>query len=133
LTVAIVVFGLLLGTTAFGADDHFPFAPFRMYARYRAPSQSVEDTRIIGLTGSGARTFLHERNSGIRRAEIEGQEPLYVAEPQRLARIAEAYNRKNPEREPVVRVILEKRWHGVEDGRPTGRTTTENIVEWTAQ
>lgn len=129
----VVVFGLLLAGTFVGSDDHFPFGPFRMYARYRAPDQPVEDTRVIGVNRDGRRFALHERNCGIRRAEIEGQEPLYVADPRRLGRIADAYNTLHPNASPVVQVIVTKTWHDVADARPTGRSHTETVVEWRDQ
>src|SRR3954454_21587933 len=85
---ATVVCGvLLLGGTLYGADDDFPFGPFRMYATSPDPNGDAKDTRVEGVDATGKTVQLTEGNSGIRRAEIEGQEGAYVAAPSRLAEV----------------------------------------------
>jgi hypothetical protein len=39
---------------------------------------------------------LGEKETGLRRAEVEGQQDLFVADPSRLLEVAAAYHRRNP-------------------------------------
>jgi hypothetical protein len=123
---------LLLAGTAWGQDDHFPFGPFRMYAGYNPPDEPAPDTRVEGVDRTGAVIVLNELNSGIRRAEIEGQQPRYVAEPTLLRQVAAAYADRNPGAPGLVEVRIVTRWHGIRDSRPTGTHTDELIVSWRA-
>ncbi|MFD0785078.1 hypothetical protein ACFQZ8_14325, partial [Micromonospora azadirachtae] len=72
---------VLLAGTLWGADDHFPFGPFRMYATSNPPNAPAPDTRVEGVDRTGAVVGLGEDATGIRRAEIEGQQSRYVADP----------------------------------------------------
>lgn len=130
LAVAGVVLALLAVTSLFGSDDHFPFAPFRMYATYHAPDGAAEDTLLVGVNTKGRRVALWERTVGVRRAEIEGQKPALVAEPERLAQFADNYARLHPGRPPLVRVELLTRWHTIRDSRPTGESYVEVEATW---
>jgi hypothetical protein len=130
LIVTALCFGLLLVGTVWGDDDHFPFGPFRMYATNEGPNAPAADTRVEAVTGDGRVIQLDERNSGVRRAEIEGQQGLYVSNPARLAEIAEAYHRVNPAAVPLVEVRIVVRWHGIHHSRPTGTYTDETIADW---
>jgi hypothetical protein len=123
---------LLLAGTLFGQDDHFPFGPFRMYATASGPDQPAPDTRLEGVDTTGAVVPLTERNSGIRRAELEGQQSRYAAEPARLAEAARAYAEHNPDAPALVEVRIVIRWHDIDNGRPTGGYTDETVVVWEA-
>jgi hypothetical protein len=124
---------LLLGGTLFGADDDFPFGPFRMYATAPDPNGDARDTRVEGTDVDGRTVAITEGNSGIRRAEIEGQQGAYVAMPSRLSEVAAAYESHSPgaARLRSVRIVI--RWHGIEHARPTGTYRDEVIVEWIRQ
>lgn len=123
---------LLLAGTIWGQDDHFPFGPFRMYATSNPPDAPAPDTRMEGVDATGELITLTERNTGIRRAEIEGQQSRYVADPDRLRKVAEAYADRNPGAPDLVEVRIVVRWHGITDGRPTGTFRDETVALWRA-
>ena len=129
---ATVVCGvLLLGGTLFGVDDDFPFGPFRMYSTAPDPNGDAKDTRVEGVDAAGRTVQITEGNSGLRRAEIEGQEQAYVATPSRLGEIASAYAEHSPQAAPLRSVRIVVRWHGIEHARPTGTYRDQVIAEWT--
>jgi hypothetical protein len=130
--VAVTVIGalLLVAGTLWGSDDDFPFGPFRMYAGVNGPDDPAPDTRVEAVDATGRTVMLTERNTGIRRAEIEGLEALYVSDPGRLASLADAYQRLNPGAPRVDRITLVVRWHEIKGGRITGRTWDETRAVW---
>lgn len=131
--VATLIGGaLLLAGSIWGTDDAFPFGPLSMYAGVNPPDQDAPDTRIEGVDASGAVVNLTERLTGIRRAEIEGQEQRYRGDPGLLARVADAYAGGNPGAPGLVEVRVVIRWHGIEDSRPTGTWRDEVIAVWRA-
>jgi hypothetical protein len=121
---------LLLAGTIVGTDDHFPFGPFRMYATAEKLDTQVADTRIEGVDSAGRRWTLTQSDTGIRRAEIEGQLDRFAAQPARLSTVARAYERHNPDAAPLSALIVVVRWHEVRGGRSTGRYHDETKVEW---
>ncbi len=121
---------VLLAGTLWGDDDHFPFGPFRMYSTSDAPSADARDTRVEGVDRTGSLVDLGERATGIRRAEIEGQQARYVADPDLLREVAEAYTRRNPDAPELAEVRIVIRWHDITDRRPTGRWFDETVVRW---
>lgn len=123
---------LLLAGTIWGTDDAFPFGPFSMYAGVNRPDDDAPDTRVEGTDSRGAIVALDERTTGIRRAEIEGQEQRYRDNPGLLAEVADAYTRRNPDAPALVEVRLVIRWHDIEDSRPTGTWQDEIIAAWRA-
>jgi hypothetical protein len=132
LLATAVGLALVLAGTAWGQDDHFPFGPFRMYSTAPGADQDAPDTRVEGVDTGGAVVTLTERNSGIRRAEIEGQQGRYVADPALLGQVADAYAARNPGAPALVEVRIVIRWHGVNDSRPTGAYADETVVRWQA-
>ena len=130
--ITLIGAGLLLAGTLWGQDDHFPFGPFRMYSTAPGPDEDAPDTRVEAVAADGAVVPLTERNSGVRRAEIEGQQQRYAADPDLLREVADAYAARNPGAPPLVEVRIVVRWHGVRDSRPTGESTDEVVVRWRA-
>ncbi|MDW5328764.1 hypothetical protein [Plantactinospora sp. KLBMP9567] len=123
---------VLLAGTLWGQDDHFPFGPFRMYAGSNPPDDPAPDTRVEGIDATGAVVGLGEESTGIRRAEIEGQQGRYEADPTLLRQVADAYAQRHPGAPPIVEVRIVIRWYGITDGRPTGNTVDETVVRWQA-
>ena len=123
---------LLLAGTLWGQDDDFPFGPFRMYATAPDPDADAPDTRVEGVDASGRTVLLTESNSGLRRAEIEGQQAAYVHHPDRLRQVAIAYAVRNPRAEELRTVRIVIHWVGIEDGRPTGTGYDQVVAEWSA-
>ena len=132
--VAVTVVGmvLLLAGTFWGLDDDFPFGPFRMYSTAPDPNADAPDTRVEGVDATGRTVVLTEANSGLRRAEIEGQQRAYIDDPSRLRQVAAAYAEKSPEAPPFRTVRIVIRWEGIERSRPTGSSRDEVIATWTA-
>lgn len=121
---------LLLAGTFWGQDDDFPFGPFRMYSTAPGPNQAATDTRVEGVDVAGRVVALTETNSGIRRAEIEGQQAAYVADPARLRQVADAYAARNPAAPALREVRLVVRSHGVRHSRPTGTWSDQVVADW---
>jgi hypothetical protein len=121
---------LLLAGTFRGQDDDFPFGPFRMYSTAPGPNQAATDSRVEAVDVAGRVVELTESNSGIRRAEIEGQQAAYVADPARLREVADAYAERNPAAPALREVRLVVRSHGVRHSRPTGTFSDRVIADW---
>ena len=132
--VAVTAIGaaVLLAGTLWGQDDDFPFGPFRMYATAPDPDADAPDTRVEGVDATGRTLQLTEWNSGLRRAEIEGQQQAYVDHPERLRQVAMAYAARNPQAEKLRTVRIVIRWVGIEDARPTGTSNDQIVAQWTA-
>jgi hypothetical protein len=132
--VAVAALGtaLVLAGTLWGGDDDFPFGPFRMYSTAPDPDADAPDTRVEGVDTTGRTVELTEANSGLRRAEIEGQQQAYVDNPSRLRQVAIAYADRTPGAAPLKEVRIVIRWVGIEHARPTGTSHDQVIAEWTA-
>lgn len=128
--VTLLVGALLIVTTAWGDDDHFPFAPFKMYAGAATPDQATIDTRVEAVDVTGRTVLLTERNSGMRRAEIEGQLERLRQSPELLRLTADAYADHNPGAPRLHQVRVVVRWHEVRDFQPTGQWEDEVVAEW---
>ena len=131
LIVAIVVAALVLYGTVAGQDDLFPFGPFRMYATADKLNSPVADTHFEIVDTSGATIELTEVNTGIRRAEIEGQLGRFQKDPSLLRIIDDAYVTLNPKAPSPVRVQIIIRWYALHDGTETGAYTTQTVATWT--
>ncbi|WP_319459121.1 hypothetical protein [Micromonospora sp. RTP1Z1] len=123
---------LLLVGTVRGTDDDFPFGPFRMYSTSDPPNAPAPDTRVEGVDRTGTVVELGQDATGIRRAEIEGQQGRYSADPTLLRQVADAYAERHPAAPALVEVRIVIRWYGIRGGRPTGRWTDETAVRWQA-
>jgi hypothetical protein len=128
--VTAAVFALLLAGSAWGSDDDFPFGPFSMYAGVNGPNDPAPDLRVEATNVDGRTIILTERNAGLRRAEIEGQEAAYIADPSRLGALADAYQRLNPQAAPIVKVAMIVRFHEIRDSRTTGAWHDEVTAVW---
>jgi hypothetical protein len=131
-TVSAIGAAVLLAGTLWGADDDFPFGPFRMYATAPDPNADAPDTRVEGVDTGGRTVLLTEWNSGLRRAEIEGRQQAYVDHPERLRQVAMAYEARTPDAAPLRTVRIVIRWVGIEDARPTGTSYDQIVAQWTA-
>jgi hypothetical protein len=132
LAATVLGLALLLAGTGWGADDDFPFGPFRMYSTSDPADAPAPDTRVEGVDRTGALVDLGQDATGIRRAEIEGQQSRYAADPDRLRQVAEAYAERHPGAPELVEVRIVIRWYDIQGGRPTGRWTDRTVVRWQA-
>lgn len=130
---ALIGMVALAAGTLYGEDDWFPLAPFRMFSTADDPNLPVNIARVDAVDAvdaTGARFSLDEDNAGVRRAEIEGQMAALMADPAKVAAIADAYASRNPG-EPAlteVDVIIEHHW--LKDGEVTGEVTDEVVATW---
>jgi hypothetical protein len=130
LVVTVLAVALILAGSVWGSDDWFPFGPFTMYAGVNPPNEPAPDPRLEGTTVSGSIVALGERETGIRRAEFEGQQQLFVDDPSRLREVWEAYLRRNPGAEQLAEVRYVLRLHEITTSRPTGRWTDQVLASW---
>jgi hypothetical protein len=121
---------LLLGGTLLGVDDHFPFGPFRMFSTTDKWSTPISIARAEITDADGARIELTEDNSGVRRAEVEGQLDRFRADPALLGGLADAYRAHNPRASAPVAVTVLLRHHQIGRRGPTGRYHDEVVVAW---
>ncbi len=128
--VTLAVVALLFYGTLYGQDDLFPFGPFRMYSTADKLDSPVADTRFEGVQGDGVVVPLNQDNTGIRRAEIEGQLPQIRLHPDLLRSVDEAYERRNPGAPKLVLVRVIVRWHALHNGKQTGAYTDETAATW---
>jgi hypothetical protein len=128
--VTLVGVALLLAGSLWGSDDHFPFGPFSMYAGVNRLDDPAPDTRVEGTDAAGAIVLLTEQNSGIKRAEIEGQIDRLRKEPALLASVATAYAERNPGQPALTEVRVVIRWHELDGGKPTGVYRDEVASTW---
>lgn len=129
--VATLLAGLLLlAGSIWGSDDWFPFGPFTMYAGVNGPNEPGPDPRLEGTTVDGVVVALGERETGIRRAEFEGQQQQFVDDPSRLRSVWLAYDSRNPDAPELAEVRYVLRLHEIRTSRPTGRWTDEVLARW---
>jgi hypothetical protein len=129
--VATLIAGvLLLAGTLWGSDDNFPFGPFLMYAGVNPPNEAAPDPRIEGTTLDGVVIQLGEKQTGLRRAEVEGQQASFVDQPSRLQEVVDAYNRRNPMGPTLAEIRYVMREHEIKASRPTGKWHDETLATW---
>ncbi|GIH06354.1 hypothetical protein Rhe02_44210 [Rhizocola hellebori] len=130
LAATLIAGVLLLAGTLWGSDDHFPFGPFLMYAGVNPPNEPAPDPRIEGTTLDGVVIQLGEKQTGLRRAEVEGQQESFVKEPSRLQEVVDAYNRRNPQGPTLSEIRYVMREHEIKTSRPTGKWHDEILATW---
>ena len=131
--VTLAVLIALLAGTVWGDDDAFPFGPFRMYSITNKASGEVASTYVEVRARKRERVRLDpavlESVLGLRRAEIEGQLPRFVEDPEELGYIVEAYERTNPEGPALVELRLMQDVSTLRDGRVVD-TAKRTLVVW---
>ena len=130
LAVTLIVAAIVLYGTVLGQDDLFPFGPFRMYATADRLDSPVADTRFELVDTTGAVIELTQYNTGIRRAEIEGQIGRFKQDPALLRVIDAAYVAENPQAPAAVTVRIIIRWDYLKHGVPTGRYSDQTVATW---
>lgn len=121
LGVAVGVCTALLAGTLWGQDDEFPVGPFRMYSTRQRLDGRVSWYEVRVVTPAGEEVMLGTTRLGLRRAEVEGQLPRLLDEPELLCLLSDAADVDFD----IVEVRLVKRSRPLQDGRPTGETIDE--------
>ena len=134
LTASAVAFALLLYGSAWGDDDLFPFGPMSQYSFRIDPDGEIRALWVEADLADGSHRRLDISNAGdlgVARAELEGQLHLIIADPERLAPLAEAWRRLHPGRPELHRIIVGQDVVQLSDGRRSGRRT-EVFTTWTS-
>jgi hypothetical protein len=122
---------LLICGTAAGSNDMFPFGPFTMYAGHYPPNGVITSNVLMAQTADGDDVVVSEADTGLTRAEMEGELFAFRADPDRLADLAQAFHRRHPHASPYVEVwIAQKRWQL--RNRAVAGQSTVTLVEWHA-
>jgi hypothetical protein len=130
LVATAIGLALLLAGTLIGTDDDFPFGPFRMFATTNEWSEPISIARAEVTDATGRTVELTPANSGVRRAEVEGQLHRFRTEPSALAGLADAYRAHNPAAPALRAVTVLLRHHEISRSGPTGRYTDEVVATW---
>jgi hypothetical protein len=106
-------------------DDAFPVGPFVMFAFTTPPNGDVVSAGVEAVDAAGHRApvALEPEQVGIRRAEVEGEIPRIVAQPQLLGALARAHARLQPHAPAWDQVDLVQYHVHLHDGREAGRST----------
>lgn len=129
LTSAAAVLALLVAGTLFGQDSSFPVGPFRMFSTRDDPNGTVSTTELEGRTATGDDVRITGTETGLRRAEVEGQLDRFVRDPALLRTVADAYSDVYPGRE-LVRIEVVRRSYPLRDGRATGEERVTVLASW---
>jgi hypothetical protein len=124
--------GLTIGTF-WGDDDNFPFGPFRMFSTTNKLDGHVDSAEVWAVTASGAEFQIEWNDIGLRRAEIEGQVPRFIEDPDALRYVADAYEHFNPDAPELVSVKLRESVQTLRDGRPHGEPVSVLLAQWNAR
>ena len=130
LIVTIVVFALLVAGTVVGSDDDFPFGPFSMYSSAHDPDKGVVSNTVQAVLENGRVVAVSDGETGMRRAEIEGQLPRFVEDPQLLETLAIAHERRRPDDPRYAAVRILRRSYEMRDGKPVGTVTEDIVAQW---
>jgi hypothetical protein len=122
---------LLICGTAAGSNDMFPFGPFTMYAGHYPPNGVITSNVLMAQTADGDDVVVSEADTGLTRAEMEGELFAFRADPDRLADLAQAFHRRYPHASPYVEMrIAQKRWR-LRNRAVVGQSTV-TLAEWHA-
>lgn len=125
-----LVLGLLIAGTVAGSDDHFPFGPFSMYSSAHDPNAGVVSNTVEAVLDDGRVVAVSDGDTGMRRAEVEGQLPRFIEDPKILEQLAVAHERRRPDAPRYAAVRVVRRSYQLRDGRPAGAVTEEVVAEW---
>lgn len=125
-----VALGLLVAGTVVGSDDHFPFGPFSMYSSAHDPNAGVVSNTVEAVLDDGRVVAVSDGDTGMRRAEVEGQLPRFIADPQALGYLAVAHERRRPDAPRYAAVRVVRRSYQLRAGRPAGAVTEDVVAEW---
>jgi hypothetical protein len=128
---------LLLGTvlivrgSVIGNDVEWPFAPMSQFAFRVGQNDQIRATFLQARTTDGEVKLIaiSINNLGLARAEIEGQQPRLIREPNLLADLAASYARLHPGQPELAQLWLNERVTVLRNGRATGEHV-QTLVGW---
>jgi hypothetical protein len=122
---------LLLGGTVAGTNDWFPFGPFTMYAGHYAPNGVITSNSLMAQTAAGRDVLVTEADTGLTRAELEGELFSFQKDPGRLGSLARAFHLRHPGASPYVEMwIAQQRWQL--HNRTVVRQSAVILAQWHA-
>jgi hypothetical protein len=128
---AAAAVALLLGGTVAGTNDWFPFGPFTMYAGHYAPNGVITSNSLMARTADGREVVVTESDTGLTRAELEGELFSFRKDPGRLASLARAFHLRHPGASPYVEMwIAQQRWQL--HNRAVAAQSTVILARWHA-
>lgn len=130
LTAAAVI-GTLLSTSAYGADDDFPFGPMTQFAfSVNNDGGEIHSHWLEADTAAGAhvRLSMDAVGPGMKRAEIEGQMDRLVRDPSLLQGIAGGQRRLHPSEPRLTRIYIVKQVQTLKHGKVVSATRTNRVV-----
>lgn len=125
----IVVVAALVAGTFWGADDHFPVGPFRMYSVTNKVDGEIATVTFSATTSRGERLALRPESFGLRPAEVEGQLDRLLSDPRGLGGLIQAYERLHEGAEAIAELRLVEEAHRLEEGRPVS-TERRVLAQW---
>ncbi len=127
---AATVIALLLIAygTVWGTDDHFPFGPFKMYARATKTTGVVATPFLVAVDAEGAELRIRSDVFGLRPAELEGQYPRLKDHPDLLGDLAIVYKATHPGVDIVEVRLMRRRRHLVDS--VVVDETTDEVAAW---
>ena len=129
--LAVLAVLLTIGSSMWGTDDLWPFAPFRMYATATRLDGQVLSATFAGFTPEGEEFRIYAGHLGLRPAEVEGQRLPGAGLPEPLmSDLAEGWNERHPDRE-IVRLELRLVGSRLEDGKPV-EAVSRTVDTWVA-
>jgi hypothetical protein len=128
--VTLLVVALALAGSLWGTDDDFPLGPQLQFANADPPNEPVVVLRVEAVDAAGKRFELGERETGIRRAEIEDQVERFKSDPALLRSVGDAYVTRHPGAPRPVEIDLIARSHELHNGSATGHYTDTTLAAW---
>ena len=129
LGATMVLLVVVLAGTFWGSDDHFPFGPFRMYSVANKTDGAIRVPALEATTTSAQRMEIDFEETGLRRAEVEGQMDRLLADPSMLRHLATSYERLHEEADPLTELRLLEETNYLRDGEPY-RTERRVLATW---
>jgi hypothetical protein len=129
------VLGGLLLASAYGTNDDFPLGPMTQFAFYIPSNGGTINAQWLEADTAGGRHVMvptDAGDSGLKRAEVEGQISRLVHDPALLQGIADAQRRLHPGASPYTRIYLVKQIKTLRDGRVRS-TRMLTLATWTVR
>ena len=133
LAVLACVGVLLLGGLT-RSNDLFPFGVLDQFSTGTDPNGEVVNTCLQGVREDGEPFDIRfgQRSVGIERADVENNLRSIEADPQLLAPLAAAYDRRHSEEPPLAALVLCQRITSLKDGTAHGEDEFVEVVRWEA-
>ena len=129
MAATIILLVVVVAGTFWGSDDHFPFGPFRMYSVANKTDGAIRVPALEATTTSGLRMEMDFEETGLRRAEVEGQIDRLLGDPSLLRHLATSYERLHEDADPLMELRLLEEINYLRDGEPY-RTERRVLATW---